>query len=182
MRLREIQTIINTNLSRCEPTAAQGKMLDNTSGLTLMGLARSRACLEALGEVPQLAGLVKPLLATPFLMHHLEPVVVPSEVWSAFMSRVNTLKDRATMIKELIDQALPPQNPLSITIEIPPPESLTDLKDLIEDIDLIFARIAGNDYKPAVLVTAPGSRRCVAITRSGFTMLIAAAPTRRLAS
>lgn len=152
MRLREIQTIINLYLPTIEPTTEPTRLPDGaTNAFQLNNLHVSRESLSQLRRIDQLRPYVESIITHPYLQNYENGLIVHANAWATVSSRLNLLKDRAQVLKGLVDQALPPESPLAISIEIPRPESLEDLGDIISDITFIFDRVSGNDLKPAVL-------------------------------
>jgi hypothetical protein len=136
MRLREMQWILNAAI----PDLNVGIRARESGGNRLVvGITATRGALNLLTRLDALRDGVAELLRGP-LGAGLDEVSLPLQNANEVVASVESMKKRARLLLDALEQALPEERPDTFSIEFPlnSPISLKELRQEVEDIETIF--------------------------------------------
>ncbi|WP_438003043.1 hypothetical protein WME89_29440 [Sorangium sp. So ce321] len=156
------------NLAKIEPTAEHTAMPDKrTSGVRITGIDQCRAALTNLSRINALRSYVDEALSHPIIAEHRDTVVVPSDDYARVKSLVKSVYFVGHTLLNAINQSMPKQSPLSVTIEIPQQEELSDLKEFVDDIHWMISTLTGNRFASPKVQNFDNGSLCIELIFDG---------------
>ncbi|WP_437912536.1 hypothetical protein WME73_36325 [Sorangium sp. So ce302] len=142
-------------------------MPDKTSGYRLTFLDRCRTALENLSTIDAMRSCVADVTIHPIIAEHRDPVVVPAAEYTKIKELLHRVAFVGRTLLQAINQSLPKQSPLSVTVQIPQQEDLEHLKDFIDDIQWMISTLRGNKFAPPKVQNFDNGSLCLELVFDG---------------
>jgi hypothetical protein len=134
MRLREIQEILKTNLPAMQLLANQVTIPGQVPAMRVRSKGAFIKALEEIGRIKGFAKTAATGLSYPVLKYPGDEILVSNEDWNALHAVASELQSRGTILLHALDTTLPAQDPLSVAIRIPHPNTLDDLTETVKHV------------------------------------------------
>lgn len=145
MRLRDMQETLTLNLPLLDmKIEGKGANLVRVSPVDTL-----RSALRKLADVPGLGSRANNILRTSLISEHAGGgIVMDAPDWHAIDRELDQIKIQGQFLLTAFNAILPPANDLAIAIELPIVKSIHELKEVLDDVDLILVTLSSNKHAP----------------------------------
>jgi hypothetical protein len=147
MRLREVQAVLQHNLPRLNVETRSQTTPAGQPGFIVLNVSTVRDAVNRLAEIPGFIAEVGALKDEPLLKIPDGAVVDQASV-SNLQSRIQVVVTGGGRLLDVLGRAVPPQDPLTLSVKLPPTYTLAELNDWIERLKQVLddcARRVVND-------------------------------------
>lgn len=137
MRFREVANIIDENYDslvyKIESTSNGKTKIQN-----YFGLVTSINNIEPLGFIDKEVEALHQINSPLNVQSSTNAMIMDSTTYSIFLKNVQTIIDKCSAIRSVVNTCLPPQSPLSITVGLPEIHDFAELSEFNQTLEKIF--------------------------------------------